>query len=259
MMQHRQAMAVKYCSTNLFDLLGSDIKFKSPAQMVRGDLYTPSREQQKLFPDCYEELETEAKHHKSGFNFELSLKREHQTREEAYQYFDYSYGGFVYSETNHQIASLANADYAYTPKRRSGPLNHSDMYGYYEHDRDEFDSPRSGQGDDYRKRKRKNNLQLKILKAEFNKCDNWNKEKITQVAQTTGLSESQVYKWCWDQKKKVEEVENQKPPGQNKYKIDFESFDGMKHHMDCDDDEDKDDFNSLHKRRPDRQPFRPIN
>ena len=44
MMQHRQAMAVKYCSTNLFDLLGSDIKFKSPAQMVRGDLYTPSRE-----------------------------------------------------------------------------------------------------------------------------------------------------------------------------------------------------------------------
>lgn len=45
MMQHRQAMAVKYCSTNLFDLLGSDIKFKSPAQLVRGDLYTPSREQ----------------------------------------------------------------------------------------------------------------------------------------------------------------------------------------------------------------------
>ena len=53
------------------------------------------------------------------------------------------------------------------------------MYGYYDHERDEFDSPRSCLGDDYRKRKRKNNIQLKILKTEFNKCDNWNKEKIT--------------------------------------------------------------------------------
>ena len=31
---------------------------------------------------------------------------------------------------------------------------------------------------------------------------NWTKEKINKMAQITGLSQSQVYKWCWDQKKK---------------------------------------------------------
>jgi hypothetical protein len=31
---------------------------------------------------------------------------------------------------------------------------------------------------------------------------NWTKEKIMRMAQVTGLSQSQVYKWCWDQKKK---------------------------------------------------------
>lgn len=31
---------------------------------------------------------------------------------------------------------------------------------------------------------------------------NWTKEKITKMAEITGLSQSQVYKWCWDQKKK---------------------------------------------------------
>ncbi|EAR85438.1 hypothetical protein TTHERM_00441860 (macronuclear) [Tetrahymena thermophila SB210] len=53
-----------------------------------------------------------------------------------------------------------------------------------------------------RKRKRKNNDQLKILKIEYQKGGFWGKEKILEVAQITGLSESQVYKWCWDQKKK---------------------------------------------------------
>jgi hypothetical protein len=31
---------------------------------------------------------------------------------------------------------------------------------------------------------------------------NWTKEKIVRMAEVTGLSQSQVYKWCWDQKKK---------------------------------------------------------
>lgn len=31
---------------------------------------------------------------------------------------------------------------------------------------------------------------------------NWTKEKIVKMAEITGLSQSQVYKWCWDQKKK---------------------------------------------------------
>ena len=41
---------------------------------------------------------------------------------------------------------------------------------------------------------------------EYSKDEFWSKEKITKISQMTGLTESQVYKWCWDQKKKVEET-----------------------------------------------------
>lgn len=56
-----------------------------------------------------------------------------------------------------------------------------------------------------RKRKRKSNAQLKLLKHEFYRREGgtWSKEKIVEMAAMTGLSESQVYKWCWDQKKKM--------------------------------------------------------
>lgn len=58
-----------------------------------------------------------------------------------------------------------------------------------------------------RKRRRKTGHQLKVLKDEFEKDSNWTKEHITYISKITGLSESQVYKWCWDQKKKVDEDE----------------------------------------------------
>lgn len=60
--------------------------------------------------------------------------------------------------------------------------------------------------EDIKKRKRKSNGQLKVLKLELEKESFWDKEKITQVSLTTGLSESQVYKWFWDQKKKKAEI-----------------------------------------------------
>ena len=44
-----------------------------------------------------------------------------------------------------------------------------------------------------RKRKRKSNHQLKILKWEYEKEGAWNKDKILNVSKITGLSESQVY------------------------------------------------------------------
>ncbi len=53
-----------------------------------------------------------------------------------------------------------------------------------------------------KKRKRKSTAQIKILKQELDGEMNWTKEKIMKMAEVTGLSQSQVYKWCWDQKKK---------------------------------------------------------
>ena len=49
-----------------------------------------------------------------------------------------------------------------------------------------------------KKRRRKSNVQLRILKQELDCDENWSKEKIFKVSKMTGLSESQVYKWCWD-------------------------------------------------------------
>ena len=61
-----------------------------------------------------------------------------------------------------------------------------------------------------RKRRRKSAQQLKILKIEFDKSQNWTKEQITKISKMTDLTESQVYKWCWDQKKKFEDVQSGK-------------------------------------------------
>lgn len=55
---------------------------------------------------------------------------------------------------------------------------------------------------DIKKRKRKSSGQIKILKQQLEMQPNWNKEKIVEMSEMTGLSQSQVYKWWWDQKKK---------------------------------------------------------
>ena len=59
-----------------------------------------------------------------------------------------------------------------------------------------------------KKRRRKSNVQIRILKQELDCDDSWSKEKIFKVSKMTGLSESQVYKWCWDQKKKRDDIES---------------------------------------------------
>ena len=56
--------------------------------------------------------------------------------------------------------------------------------------------------DGLKKRKRKSSGQIKVLKAELDRQSNWSKEKIVEMSELTGLSQSQVYKWWWDQKKK---------------------------------------------------------
>jgi Homeodomain len=55
-----------------------------------------------------------------------------------------------------------------------------------------------------KKRKRKSQNQLEILAAEFEICNEWDKEKISSLSKKTGLSEGQIYKWSWDQKKKIQ-------------------------------------------------------
>ncbi|CAG9333119.1 unnamed protein product [Blepharisma stoltei] len=54
-----------------------------------------------------------------------------------------------------------------------------------------------------RKRNRKSDYQVNILKAHFDMNTNWTKEQVVELAKQAGLSEAQVYKWGWDYKKKL--------------------------------------------------------
>ena len=54
-----------------------------------------------------------------------------------------------------------------------------------------------------KKRRRKSGEQIKMLIREFERNPNWTKETLTGVSRRTGLSEAQVYKWGWDQKRKL--------------------------------------------------------
>lgn len=58
-----------------------------------------------------------------------------------------------------------------------------------------------------RRRKRKTSEQLRLLEIEYERNPDWSKVKMSEVAYRTGLSEAQVYKWGWDQKKKKTEEE----------------------------------------------------
>jgi len=51
-------------------------------------------------------------------------------------------------------------------------------------------------------RKRKTNAQLEILQKELEDDDVMDKSRMKELAEKTGLKESQVYKWYWDNKHK---------------------------------------------------------
>src|SRR5688500_13315314 len=51
---------------------------------------------------------------------------------------------------------------------------------------------------------RKDEVQINVIIQEIKKDPEWTKEKVSDLSAKTGLSESQVYKWNWDQRKKFE-------------------------------------------------------
>ena len=59
------------------------------------------------------------------------------------------------------------------------------------------------------RRKRKNTGQVQVLIDEYNRSPVWTKEQVVVLAEKTGLSEAQVYKWGWDYKKKLRKQASQ--------------------------------------------------
>lgn len=58
-------------------------------------------------------------------------------------------------------------------------------------------------------RTRKDEHQIQILLFAFSKEKEWTKEQVATLSEKTGLTESQVYKWAWDQKKKFQPAEDE--------------------------------------------------
>jgi hypothetical protein len=44
---------------------------------------------------------------------------------------------------------------------------------------------------------------MKVLEYEFARDPEWTKDRLYELSRMTGLSEGQIYKWGWDQKKKL--------------------------------------------------------
>jgi len=60
------------------------------------------------------------------------------------------------------------------------------------------------------KRKRKTEKQLACLQAELRGSNLlWSRQKIIQISERTGMSETQIYKWWWDQtRKRMKKLKN---------------------------------------------------
>ena len=52
-------------------------------------------------------------------------------------------------------------------------------------------------------KRRKTKAQVKMLEDELEANPHWTNEDMIKIAKKAGLSKSQVYKWNWDQKKKL--------------------------------------------------------
>jgi len=207
----RSKQAAHYCAANLADLLGMDINLLGRSPRAP-DNYTPIKREDRILGSGFlDEQNTTSPFGRLQFTqqtkqpaFDLSLRKEgFRLEDEIPEQVEVGLPRFEYSPVRLDLNSGRRLD-------NYQGLDNFNEQGYYGMD-EQLDE--SMGGDDFRKRKRKNNAQLKILKQEFGKGEAWNKEKITLVAQTTGLSESQVYKWCWDQKKKMEEQEANKTTG----------------------------------------------
>ena len=246
----RHTLSIKHCITNLNDILGSDVKFRSPGELLKLNHKTPVREKEKttFTTDSYDAFDSETKFQKFGFNFDFSLRRDQPSSDQ-----DIFNDGCLYRPFTLEAANDNHHDrHDYSADRHSANRNLP-----WNNRIDDGDSQEYCNGDDYRKRKRKNNLQLKILKNEFSKSDHWNKEKITYVAQITGLSESQVYKWCWDQKKKIEEQESQRLMNGGKGRLDLSRYNLLEifKNEEFDIAFKKSEDSNLAKRRPETLPF----
>lgn len=204
-----------YSSENLNMLLGSDMKFKSPSKLVDIKISESpwiSNQKRNNFLSQFFENSPESRQsgYKIGFSERMASKEMQILRPGKLESNFYGSRKFsndfelrpVLPESSTTLGRATEqihaSEYTQVKKPRNFEENFSDDLSSHNTSCDR------GRG---KKRRRKTSQQLKILKNFFEKDQNWGKDTITNIAKITGLTESQVYKWCWDQKKKNEEDE----------------------------------------------------
>lgn len=233
----------EYSSENLNFLLGSDMKFKSPSKLVEIKISESpwiSNQKRHSFLSQFFDSSPQSKSsgYKIGFSETTATKDTHDLRGRLDSNF-YACRKYtndfelkpVEESTNIQV-QVPKTSHKENQVETAYEKRINDENKQYNHDAynrgniRQFERSCSIESEStkgkIKKRRRKTSQQLKALKNFFEKDQNWSKDMITKISKATGLTESQVYKWCWDQKKKVEE-EEENGEGENK-KINFEKF-----------------------------------
>lgn len=189
-----------YSSSNLNNLLGSDFKFKSPSKLIEAKIsMSPWKAEENYrisFSKIFESSPMRASNYKLT---RAEMEAQHQ----------------VQRVNSKDLPSLATNPRKFSnfPSQYNNPyivpnmgqIQHMGMHGSSMQSMNDNENQNDDPHGANRKRKRKNTMQLKILKAEYLKNKEWSKELITKISDMTGLTESQIYKWNWDQKKKEED------------------------------------------------------
>lgn len=214
-------LTTDYSSQNLNFLLGSDMKFKSPSKLMEIKISeSPWVSNQKRNNFLSQFFENSPLRKNSGYKIGFSERTGSKDLK--------NFRGRL--DNNFYVGRKFSNDFELRPVVEKTPtmdqpcdennftvIRKKKIFFGNEKNIEDRDDGRISRGNEAKKRRRKTPQQLKILKDYFVGDQNWSKDKITKIAKITGLSESQVYKWCWDQKKKVEE------DGENEIKKDGEN------------------------------------
>jgi len=177
----------KYTSMNLNYLLGSELKFKSPSKLI----------ELRISESPWANNSIRQKAGNPVYNFSPLFASHDKCQHDPSSGTDTLEHNHTYQNLQDRFLKVVDfgKEQSYQQKQEA---KYDDQCSNLSHT---FSKNSSQNG--IKKRKRKSNRQLEILMDEFNKDEDWSKEKIAKMAEVTGLTESQVYKWCWDQKKKA--------------------------------------------------------
>jgi hypothetical protein len=214
-----------YSSTNLNNLLGSDFKFKSPSKLIEAKISMSPWKAEENYRISFSRIFESSPMRAS--NYKLT-RAEMEAQQQAQRVGSKDFPSLANNNSKFNPMPAAYSHPYCVPNM--GQIHHPGLPNSGTPSMNSRNMHHEDGSKSNRKRKRKNTMQLKILKAEYLKNKEWSKDLITKISNMTGLTESQIYKWNWDQKKK-EEDEAQNPALGTNQGINLESHEAKMGHL----------------------------